>query len=223
MKTLMLPAACTALALALTPSGARTAAGTRRPFTLDDEMKLRAIVDARISPDGEQIAYVVSTPSLVKNEHEGALYVVTSEGGTPVRVGETLHIFNTPMPAPRLRCAPDSSQVALLAFSGERPQVFAVPRGGGAPRALTEAPEGVFGFEWSPDGKSLAYLTRDPMSAEEARQRQDKSFVIHADAPERPARINVRGIDGGAARILTPPSQYVDSLSWTPDGSEIVY
>ena len=54
---------------------------------------------------------------------------------------------------------------------------------------MTAAPEGVFGYEWSPDGKRIAYLTRDPMPADEARQRQDKSFVIRADAPDRPTRL----------------------------------
>lgn len=32
--------------------------------TVDDLMKLRSIMDVRISPDGAQVAYVVSTPSL---------------------------------------------------------------------------------------------------------------------------------------------------------------
>ena len=114
MKILILRAGCAALALALASTGAHTAAGAPHPFTLDDEMKLRAIVDARISPDGEQAAYVVSTPSLVKNEHEGGLYVVSSSGGAPSRLGETLHIFNTPAPrrvfggrptAARCRCS----------------------------------------------------------------------------------------------------------------------
>src|SRR5436190_10350970 len=223
MKILILRAGCAALALVLASTGAHTAAGTPHPFTLDDEMKLRAIVDARISPDGEQVAYVVSTPSLVKNEHEGGLYVVSSSGGAPSRLGETLHIFNTPAPAPRLRWAPDGRQVSLLALSGERPQVFAVPLHGGTPHALTDAAEGVFGFEWSPDGKNLAYLTRDPMSAEEARRRQDKSFVIHADAPSPPTRLVLLRLEGGPPQVLTPPSQYVDSFSWSPDGGQLAY
>ena len=56
-------------------------------------------------------------------------------------------------------------------------------------------------YEWSPDGKSLAYLTRDPMSADEERQRQDRSFVIRADAPDRPTRLMVqqRRFDRGSA------------------------
>jgi dipeptidyl aminopeptidase/acylaminoacyl peptidase len=207
--------------LALIP--AAVAAAQPRPFTIDDEMKMRAIVDVRIAPDGERVAYVVSTPNLAKDEHEAALYIVPSRGGASTRLGEAVRIFNTPVPAPRLRWSPDSRTLALLGFAGERPQVFAVSLSDAAPSQLTDAPEGVSGFEWSPDGKSIAYLTRDPMSAEEARQRLDKSFVIHADAPDRPTRIALRRIDGGPARTLTPPSHYVDSLSWSPDGSEIVY
>ena len=186
-------------------------------------MKFRAIMDVRIAPDGERVAYVVSTPSLAKNEHEGVLYVISARGGAPARLAETIKIFNTPVPLPRLRWSPDGSMLALLAFAAEKPQVFAIPLSGGAPRALTEAPEGVSGFEWSPDGKTIAYLTREPVSAEETRQRQDKSFVIHVDTRERPAGVAVRPVEGGAARILTPPSHYVDAFSWSPDGREIAY
>src|SRR3989442_2978849 len=204
-------------ALAVSPVAAAS-----RPVTIEDEMKFRSIVDVKIAPDGERVAYVVSTPNLPKDEHEGALYVVSAGVGAPTRLSESIRIFNTPAPAPRLRWSPDGSTLALLAFAGDKPQVFAIPLSGSAPRALTDAPEGVSGFEWSPDGKSIAYLSRDPMSAEEARQRQDKWFVIHADALDRPTRVMVKLLDG-SARALTPTSHYVDSLSWSPDGREIAY
>src|SRR5207244_3672506 len=82
-------------------------------------------------------------------------------GGASTRLGDAVHIFNTPVPRPQLRWSPDSSAVSLVGLAGDRPQVFAIPISGAAPRALTSAPEGVFAHEWSPDGKSLAYLTRD--------------------------------------------------------------
>ena len=211
-----------ALALAILPP-ARPAEGVRRPFTLDDEMRMRAIVDARISPDGERVAYVVSTPSLERNEHEGALYIVPTAGGAAVRAGETLRIFNTPAPAPRLKWAPDSREVGLLAFAGDRPQVFAVPVAGGASRAITDEGEGVVAFDWSPDGSRIAYLTRDPISAEEERRRRDRASVIHADAPAPPTRLVVRPLDAPDRRVLTPPSHYVDAFSWRPDGRAIAY
>ena len=143
-------------------SGARIAAQQpTQPFTLDDEMKMRAIVDVRISPDGDRVAYVLSTPSLAKNEHEAALFVVASRGGTPARLGDAVHIFNTPVPRPQLRWSPDSSTVSLVGLAGDRPQVFAIPLSGAAPRALTAAPEGVFAHEWSPDGPSMRRADRN--------------------------------------------------------------
>ena len=58
-----------------------------------------------------------------------------------------------------------------------------VPVAGGAAHALTKAPEGVFAYEWSPDGKSLAYITRDPMPAtKNASARTGRSSF----APTRP-------------------------------------
>jgi dipeptidyl aminopeptidase/acylaminoacyl peptidase len=212
----------TAVAVLFAGVFAAAASTQLRNFTVDDEMKFRSIVDVKISPDGKRVAYVVSTPSLAKNEHEAALYVVPSDGGASVRLGETVRILNTPLPAPRLRWSPDGGTLGVLGLSNDKAQVFAIPARGGAPHALTDAPEGVSLFEWSPDGKSLAYLSRDPVSAEEARQRQDKSFVVHVDAPERPGRVFAR-ILGAPARPLTPPSHYVDSFTWSPDGSEIAY
>ena len=39
-------------------------------------MRLRTIVDVKISPDGGRVAFVVSTPSIEKDEHEPVLFVV---------------------------------------------------------------------------------------------------------------------------------------------------
>src|SRR5688572_28170442 len=69
---------------------------TRRPVTVDDLMKLRAIVDVRISPDGDYVAYVTSTPSLGTNEHDGALFIVPAGGGKSTRLAEAIKIFNVP-------------------------------------------------------------------------------------------------------------------------------
>jgi len=226
MTTTFLKATAAAAALAMAGAGVGTA--SLRPMTIDDEMKLRAIVDVRISPDGARVAYVVSTPVLPKNEHEGALFVVPADGGAPLALGSSVRIFNTPVPRPQLRWSPDGAAVSLVGFDAERrPQVFAIPVSRGDPRMLTSAPEGVFGYEWSPDATEIAYLTRDPMSSDEVRQRQDRSFVIRADAADRPTRLVVQPVSGTAggrtAEMLTPPTHYVDALSWSPDGGEIAY
>ena len=60
-----------------------------RPIAVDDLMKLHSVNDVRISPAGDRVAYVASVPSLLKNEHEAALFVVPANGGTPVRLAMT--------------------------------------------------------------------------------------------------------------------------------------
>lgn len=191
--------------------------------TVEDLMRLRSIIDVRISPDGQQVAYAVSTPSLERNAHEAAIYVVASRGGQVRCVAEGTRIFGTRLPAPKLRWSTDGTSISFLGFAGDRSQVFVVAGPGGEARALTTAPEGVLNYEWAPDGKSIAYLTRDPMSEEEQRRRKDNSYVIHVDSPEPATRLCLQPLDGAGARALTPPEQYVDSFSWSPDGGEIAY
>ncbi|MBF8296913.1 MAG: Peptidase protein, partial [Bacteroidetes bacterium] len=194
----------------------------RKPVTLDDLMKLASIVDVRISPLGNQVAYVVSRPSLTKNQHEPALFVVPLAGGAPRRLAEAVRILNTPLPSPKVRWSPDGARISFVGLSGDKPQVFAVDASSGDARVLTDAPEGVFNYEWSPDGRSIAYLTRDAMSPDEQRRRQDQSFVTRVDAPERPTRLALKLLDS-TARLLTPLAHYVESLSWSPDSREIAY
>ncbi len=194
-----------------------------RPVTVGDLMALRSIADVRISPDGRQVAYVVSQPSFEKDEHEAVLYLVPASGGTPVRLTYGTRIFNKPRPAPQLRWSPDGTQLSFLAFAGDLPQVFALDVRAGEARALTANPQGVSDYVWSPDGTRLAYLAPDAPSAEEERQRKEKSFVIEVDRQERPARVWVQDLAGGAARALSPPHHFAAALDWSPDGATIAY
>ena len=73
---------------------------TARSVTIEDLMRLRSIVDVRISPDGKRVAYVVSTPSFETAAHEAVLHVVPASGGTPLRMTHSTRIFNQPLPAP---------------------------------------------------------------------------------------------------------------------------
>jgi dipeptidyl aminopeptidase/acylaminoacyl peptidase len=194
------------------------------PIGVDDLMRLRSIVDVQMAPDGQRVAYVVSTPNLPRNEHDAALFVVSVTGGAATRLGESVRIFNIPTPRPQLRWSPDGSMLSLIGIEDGRPEVIGIPLSGAAPEALTKAPEGAFTYEWSPDGKSLAFLTRDPMPRDEERQRQDKSFITRADAPDRPTRLALQNVGQPfALRLLTPSTDYVDALSWSPDGREIAY
>jgi dipeptidyl aminopeptidase/acylaminoacyl peptidase len=196
----------------------------RAALTVDDLMRLRSIVDVQISPDGSRVAYVASTPNLARNSHDAALFIVAAEGGASTRLGESVAIVNVPTPRPQLRWTPDGGSVSVLGVAEGRAEVFVIGVPGGEARQITKAPEGVVAYEWSPDGKRIAFVTVDSMPAEEERRRAEKSFVIRAGAPDRATRLVVQRVDQpDALKLLTPASQYVDALSWSPDGREIAY
>ena len=188
-----------------------------RPVTVDDLMALRTINDIEISPPGDRIAYTVSTPSVERNAHEPALFVIGTTGGTPKRLAESQRIFTPSLPAPRLRWSPDGRRVSMLVSGAGGPQVVAVDPVTNAVTPVTSAPAGVSAYEWSPDGKSIAYLSRDTASGP-----PPVANKVGANPPA--TRLWLQSIPpSGTPAALTPADQYVDSLAWSPDSREIAY
>ena len=187
-----------------------------RKVTIDDLMSLRTINDVKISPEGDQVAYTVSTPSIPRNAHEAVLFVIPIGGGAPKQLAESYRVFAPALPAPRVRWRPDGS-VSLLVAEKTGPQVLSVRADNTGAQIVTSAPLGVSGYEWSPDGKYLAYLTRDagPSTPPIANK-------VGANPPA--TRLWIQPLNpAGPARPLTAPDQYVDSFSWSPDSKEIAY
>ena len=105
----------------------------------------------------------------------------------------------------------------MLVAEKTGPQVLSIKPDNTGAQIVTSAPLGVSGYEWSPDGKYLAYLTRDagPSTPPIANK-------VGANPPA--TRLWVQPLNpAGPARAITPPDQYVDSFSWSPDSKEIAY
>ena len=204
------------LVLALNLNAQAPPVGGRR-VTVDDLMALRTINDVKISPAGDLVAYTVSTPSVTRNAHEPALFVIPAAGGAPKQLADSYKIFTPALPAPRIRWRADGQAISVLVVEKTGPQVLSIKPDNTGAQVVTTAPLGVSGYEWSPDGKYLAYLTRDagPSTPPIANK-------VGANPPA--TRLWVQPVNpAGPARVLTAADQYVDSFSWSPDSREIAY
>jgi dipeptidyl aminopeptidase/acylaminoacyl peptidase len=106
--------------------------------------------------------------------------------------------------------------------------VFRIPVDGGEAEQLTSEKGSIDSFEWSPDGKSIAFVMSDPKTEEEEKADKEKRDARVVDENPKLARLYVMPVekdpDGRRpAKKLTSGEVHVTSLDWSPDSRMIVF
>ena len=106
--------------------------------------------DPNVSPDGKTIALGYRATPAGKN----TIAILPVDGGTPKSIGDWRAEYG------RLRWAPDGSAIAYAARQEGVGNIWVQPLDGSAPRQLTHwNPGPIWSFDWSRDGKWLAYTS----------------------------------------------------------------
>ena len=209
-----------------TPAAAGTA--TQRPLSLGDLYSLREVADPRISPDGDWVAYTVTSIDAERDSNNSDLWMTSWDGAPTVQLTHTPESEHTP------RWSPDGSRLAFLSGRSEAKgtdQLWLLDRSGGEAERVTDLAGGVSDFAWSPDAKRLVLVS------EVAPDR-----TADADTPQPIVidRFQFKGAGTGylgAARshlflldlesrhteILTPGNYDELMPAWSPAGSVITF
>lgn len=181
-----------------------------------------------VSPDGDRVAYVVTTIDVEEDRYVRDIWLATSDGHRRFTTGES---DGSP------QWSPDGRRLAFVRRVDNHPQLAIIDVDGGEARILTSFSLGVMGRPaWSPDGSRIAIVgvewteewadlddeerARRPRRITRRDYRADGIGWIH----DRRRQVYIVDVEGDSvARRLTEGDNDELGPAWSPDGSTIAF
>jgi dipeptidyl aminopeptidase/acylaminoacyl peptidase len=208
------------------------------PIGADDLYRFRWIDHVRLSPDGERVAYQLSSPDAESRQTRSRIVVRRLLDQEPVDPTAVPRRDHSP------EWSPDGRSILFVSRRGAVDQVFVLDvASGGDARQLTSMPEGAASPAWSPDGRTVAFLgvvisdpdsvvddPRPPESREQLRRspvvrvarRLDYKHDGQGFVDGRNHHLFVVPAAGGETIQLTSGVWDVTGFDWSPDSAKLV-
>jgi dipeptidyl aminopeptidase/acylaminoacyl peptidase len=131
----------------------------KRRLVPGDYYRLKDVGAPEISPDGQWVAYTVTTSDSAKDKRNTDVYMVSFDGARTVRLTSSPDGESAP------RWSPDNRYLAFLSSRGDSEkgsQLWLLDRLGGEAEKVSDTKAGIGDYAWAPDGKRLVFVIKDP-------------------------------------------------------------
>ena len=182
--------------------------------------KLRVVTEAVISPDGTQVAYVLSVPREIPKEKDGPswaeLHVVDTKGvSTPFITG--------PVNVANIAWSPDGKSITFLAKRDKDTTrcLYMIGAKGGESKLVQKHDTDIQGYSWKADSTRIAFLATDA-TPKDKKAKQDQGFnqeIYEEDTPF--VRVWLRQMDGSAAPQMVKLNGSASELHFNPKENKL--
>lgn len=198
---------------------------TKRLLVPSDIYRLQNLSDPQISPEGNWVAYTLTSVDTVKNKRISDIWMVSWDGK------ETIQLTHTPDGESKPRWSPDGKYLSFMSSrnGSTSPQIWILDRRGGEARQLTDLKKGNLNdYEWSPDGKKLALEIKTqadtsknpkPIVIDRFHFKQD----VEGYLTNKPTHLYLFELATKKLDTLTSGKYDETSPKWSPDGTQIAF
>jgi len=198
----------------------------KKLFGAREALKIARVSSPRISPDGTQVAYLVSELHLEKDQpgkFVTSVWMVPAAG--PASAAR--QFTRGEKSASALTFSPDGKMIAFIMEAGEekeaKPQVWFMYVDGGEAWQVTKHKAGVRAFQFSPDGKTLLLTATVATPEEEEKRGKVKDDAVVVDHEFKMAQLWTWNIATGEEKQLTKDNATVSDARWSPDGTKVTF
>jgi dipeptidyl aminopeptidase/acylaminoacyl peptidase len=216
--------------------------GGARELTFEDFFGTGRLSDPRWSPDGREIAFVITEYSIEDNKGDSDIYVVPAKGG------EVRRLTHSPGRDSQPRFSPDGKWLAFTSARSGESQIWLLPLDGGEAKQFTHLSTGASSPQWTPDGRNIVFVSRvfpdcpdDDCNRKKLKEEEDSQvrarvidelFYVHWDSwrDDRRRHVFVAPLDGNSEPADLTPYGYESptialgsghDVAVSPDGQEI--
>jgi len=216
---------------------ASTAARAQQPVAKrwlqsSDVFKLRTVSDPQVSPEGDWIAYTVSSVDSAKDKSDSDIWMTNWAGTQHIRLTSTPEGESSP------RWSPDGRYLAFLSSRQDAKggQLWLLDRRGGEAQQVTRVKSGISGFAWSPDASRLAVVLEhqtDSVAARDTTERKTPKPIVIDRYNFKQDIVGFLGTTRTHLAVFDVATKQLDTLTrrltdddlprWSPDGQHIAF
>lgn len=219
--------------------GSLLAQSTITPEIIAD---LQTVGQTVISPDGKTVAYTLRVPGSADDKPGTSwseIYTVSLEGEyfplpasksrknkSPQPTQVSKRYLSQPQSGYSLSWSPDGKFIYFLSHRKEidaHTQVYRISIDGGEAEQVTGHENGITGYHLAPDGKQIAFLSRDVSSRQEKIDASlGKDWIVYGEQYKY-ARLYLQATNSANSRLVFENDLEVTGFCWHPAGNTLVF